>query len=346
MIWTDFHIKLHRLLRSRPLLKPKHRILVAVSGGQDSLCLIRLLLDLQPKWGWELAIAHCDHRWPADAGNAEHLEKIAKNWQVPFYLTTATEITTSEGAARKWRYQILQEIAQKNNYHYIVTGHTKSDLAETLLYNLIRGTGADGMQALVWQRSLAPNVLLVRPLLTFTRQETGEFCQQQQLSVWEDATNQNLQYARNRIRLELLPYLQTNFNPQVEEALAQTGELLRADVEYLESAATELLQQAIVLDTNRENDLSKITLNNSISEIKLPVQLNRQILRSHPIALQRRAMRQVLKQILPSAPNFEHIAKLTALITAPNKSRTDPFPGGAIALVNGDYIYIQLINSP
>ena len=84
--------------------------------------------------------------------------------------------------------------------------------------------------------------MLVRPLLEFTRAQTAQFCQDLQLAVWEDATNQDLEYARNRIRQELLPYLQTHFNPQVESALSQTAELLQAEEEYLEQAAHQLLK--------------------------------------------------------------------------------------------------------
>lgn len=99
-----------------------------------------------------------------------------------FYRETADIIPATEAAAREWRYQVLTEIAQSNNYDYIVTGHTKSDRAETLLYNLIRGSGSDGLQALTWQRPLdsisTNSIILVRPLLDITREQTGHFCQE------------------------------------------------------------------------------------------------------------------------------------------------------------------------
>ncbi|MEH2095891.1 tRNA lysidine(34) synthetase TilS [Nostoc sp.] len=327
MVWTPLHAKIHRTMRSRHLFERNQRLLVAVSGGQDSLCLIKLLLDLQSKWGWDLAIAHCDHRWRSDSqANAHHVENLAKTWGTSFYLETANEPINSEAAARDWRYQALSAIAQANNYQYIVTGHTASDRAETLLYNLIRGTGADGLQALTWQRPLTTSIMLVRPLLEVTRIQTEQFCQKFNLPIWEDSTNQDLQYARNRIRQELLPYLQENFNPQVESALAQTAELLQAEVEYLEKAAQQLRQKALAIGDEEDS----LTL--------LPLRLNRRVLQKAPLALQRRVMRQVLQQILADAPGFEHIEKLTALIIAPNRSQTDPFPGGAIAKVEGDWI--------
>ncbi|MEP0857869.1 tRNA lysidine(34) synthetase TilS [Trichocoleus sp. DQ-U1] len=344
--WTPLHAQLHRILRDRHLLPRNQPLLVAVSGGQDSLCLIKLLLDLQPKWGWHLGIAHCDHRWRPDSqANANHVEQLARIWQVSYYLETAPETPsiTSEAAARQWRYQALSAIAQTNNFPYIVTGHTASDRAETLLYNLMRGSGADGLQALTWQRPLTPTLhptlQLVRPLLEVTRAQTAQFCQEFQIPVWEDSTNQDFKYARNRIRQELLPYLQTHFNPQVEQTLAKTAELLRADVQYLEEAAQKLLQQAL---ENEDSPLiSQHGQGDGSTALNTNKRLNRFVLRQAPLALQRRVMRHFLASVLPIAPSFEQIEKLTALITAPNRSQTDPFPGGAIAQVDGVWISIK-----
>ncbi|AFY32615.1 tRNA lysidine(34) synthetase TilS [Calothrix sp. PCC 7507] len=354
MVWTPLHAKIHRTIRSRQLFERNQRLLVAVSGGQDSLCLIKLLLDLQSKWGWYVAIAHCDHRWRSDSqANAQHVENLAKIWGINFYLEIANQPVNSEASARNWRYQALSAISKTHNYQYIVTGHTASDRAETLIYNLIRGTGADGLQALTWERPLTTGMMLVRPLLEVTRTETAQFCQEFQLPIWEDSTNQDLKYARNRIRQELLPYLQANFNPKVESALAQTAELLQAEVEYLEQAAEKLREEATEmtwtstsLSPRREvsppcSHSATLTASLPPAPLPLPLRLNRRVLQKAALALQRRVMRQVLQQILPDAPSFEHIEKLTALIKAPNRSQTDPFPGGAIAQVEGDWIYLK-----
>ena len=318
--WTKLHTKLHQTLRQRLLLPSKARILIAVSGGQDSLCLGQLLRDLSYKWNWELAIAHCDHRWSTDAGIAERVRQVAQNWQLPFYLKVADAVRETEASARKWRYQALIEIATQENFKYIVTGHTKSDRAETLLYNLVRGAGADGLAALSWQRPLTPEITLVRPILEIYRRETWEFCRQLELPVWFDTVNQDLKYARNRIRGELIPYLQQHFNPQVENSLAQTAELLKADLEYLEDVAGKLLQQARSPDG---------------------FGLNRLLLRNAPLSIQRRAIRQFLPQVMTKKPNFEQIEAVVDLIDAPNKSRTSTLPGGAIAEVTGQWIVFQ-----
>lgn len=315
--WTTLHSKLHQTLRQRSLLPPGAKILVAVSGGQDSLCLGKLLLDLRSKWNWQLAIAHCDHQWSTDAGISARVESVASSWQLPCYLKIAPSLKETEAAARKWRYQALIEIATEQEFKYIVTGHTKSDRAETLLYNLIRGAGADGLAALTWQRPLNAEITLIRPILEVYRHETLEFCQQFDLPIWFDAVNENQHYARNRIRGELIPYLQQSFNPQVESSLAQTSEILRADREYLSIKAQELLQQAQVAEGFK---------------------LDRLILRDAPLALQRRAIRQFLPLVMLRQPNFDQIEAVVNLIAAPNKSRTSTLPGGAIAEVAGQYI--------
>lgn len=326
-LWTPLHAQLHREIRRRRLFGAGDRLLVAVSGGQDSLCLVQLLLDLQPKWGWELAIAHCNHRWRPDAEeNADYVRSLAKSWSVLCFVETAAEIPVNEAAARAWRYDVLGAIARAHHYPSVATGHTMSDRAETLLYNLVRGSGADGLQSLTWRRTLCPGVALVRPLLEVRRAETAAFCQSRNLRVWQDSTNQDLRHPRNHIRQEILPALQTHLNPQVEAALAHTAELLRADVEYLEAAAADLLQQALSPADAFDN----------------PPRLHRPTLQAAPLALQRRALRQFLAAHLPEAPSYEQVEKLLVLFEAPHRSQTDPFPGRAIARVNADWI--ELVN--
>jgi tRNA(Ile)-lysidine synthase len=320
MSWTLFHARFHQTLKDKQLLPPHSKVLMAVSGGQDSLCLAQLMLDLQPKGLWNLAIAHCDHRWPSNQGSSDPVAKIAKNWHLPFHLQKAhTTIPETEAAARKWRYQALTEIAETHGFPYLITGHTMSDRAETLLYNLVRGAGSDGLTALTWQRNLTDKIKLIRPLLNFSRQETRDFCQQFNLPIWEDIYNTKKKYARNRIRLDLIPYLKQEFNPQVETKLAQTAELLRADVEYLEHITQQIFKEIITEDKKA---------------------LNRLKLGEYPLALQRRVVRQFLAENLPKKPNFEQIEAVTKLIYAPNKSRTFPLAKSLILEVRGPLIIL------
>jgi len=316
--WTPLHARLHQTLRQKQLLPKDARVLIAVSGGQDSLCLFKLLLDLQSLWGWYLAIAHCDHCWPSDQGMATHVQEIAQNWQVPFYIQQAeTAIPEKEAEARTWRYQVLSTIALDNHFSHVVTGHTQSDRAETLLYNLIRGSGSDGLGSLTWVRSLTDSITLVRPLLNITREQTYQFCQKLQIPIWEDPINLELKFTRNRIRHHVIPYLKNHFNPQVETNLAQTAEIFKTETDYLCAISLQFLQQCITPNQDA---------------------LNRLQLRSLHLAIQRRVIQQFLKTILPKSPNFEQIEEVVYLITAPNRSKTSSFPGNIYLEVHNELI--------
>jgi tRNA(Ile)-lysidine synthase len=325
---------LNSVLRSQPEVLPRGAsLLVAVSGGQDSLCLAKLLQMQSAKFDWNLTIAHCDHQWRSDStANAQHVANIAKEWGITFCVRTAEHQLTSEADARKWRYAMLVEMANIHKCAYVVTGHTRSDRVETLLYNLMRGSGADGLASLTWMRSLTPEIKseikseikLVRPLLNVSRHETAAFCHENQIVIWEDSTNQNLDYRRNRLRLETIPYLQEHFNPQLEIAIAQTSELLHDDVIYLEAQASNFFEDHISV----------------IWDDQAP-RLHRQLLRSQPLALQRRIVRQFLSRYLIHQVNFEDIQRFLDLLIAQNRSQSAPFKGHICAFVEEPWIVLH-----
>jgi tRNA(Ile)-lysidine synthase len=316
MPWTQLHSQIHQILLDRQLLPMGSKIAIAVSGGQDSLCLGQLLLDLRSRWNWELHVAHCDHGWEQDIGIADRVAQVAHMWQLPYHCQTTTNLPETESAARTWRYQALIRMAQTTQSKYIVTAHTQTDRAETILYNLIRGAGADGLSALSWRRELTEEVDLIRPLLEVNRSVTGQFCRDRQLPVWEDAYNHSLKFARNRLRQQVIPQLATEFNPQVESHLARTGELLRADVEYLELVAEDLYRQAV-------DDGGRI---------------DRQLLQSAHLALQRRVIKKFLNQALGKMPTFSQIEATVALIAAPNRTRTSTLSGSLAVEVSGKWL--------
>lgn len=301
--------------------------MIAVSGGQDSVCLLKLLTDLQPRWHWQLQAVHCDHRWRSDAAeNGKFVAQLCQAWAIPCQVVTAVEAPSTEAAARRWRYQVFEQLALGQNCTHIATGHTATDRAETLLYNLIRGSGADGLQALVWMRPLheTSEISVVRPLLEWVRQDTADFCQQFNLPIWQDSTNQSTHYARNRIRLEVMPQFKTHFNPRVETALAQTAELLTADVALLDQLTRDLYAIAVYPPDGGE-----------------PWRIYRNALTNAHLALQRRVLRRVLQQIVPAQVSFDAVEKVVALISAANRSQTDPFGGGLVAVVEGEWIVFR-----
>ncbi|MBR8831185.1 MAG: tRNA(Ile)-lysidine synthase [Chroococcopsis gigantea SAG 12.99] len=324
-MWTDLHSRLSRTLKTRQLLPPHSRLLVAVSGGQDSLCLLRLLLDLQPKWDWYIVVGHGDHGWPHDRGVSDHVRNITESWGVPFRVRNAIDLPRTEAAARKWRYEVLGEMVAEEGLDTIVTGHTLSDRAETFLYNLMRGAGGDGLASLTQERLLENNqkagfIRLVRPLLNVRRLETARFCETLNIPVWTDEYNQDLDYARNRIRLQLMPYLRDNFNPQVEKHLAQTAEILEEENKYLEQVAREYLRE-LVDTTGKEID--------------------RRGLKKLPLPLQRRVIKQFLTYHWGKTANYREIELIINLIDAGNRSSSPSLRGDSIAIVRDDRIVLS-----
>ncbi|MGB3615011.1 MAG: tRNA lysidine(34) synthetase TilS [Elainellaceae cyanobacterium] len=369
--WSPIHARLHHTLRQQQLLPQGCGILAAVSGGQDSLALMQLLIDLQPKWRWTLAIAHCNHRWRPDSDdNAAYVAQLAQQWNLPCHLATVPEgdigSVTSEAAARNWRYGQLARIAAEHGHTHVVTGHTASDRAETVLYNLIRGSGMDGLQSLAWCRKLAPPrdetpLWLIRPMLNIFRQETAQICADAGLSIWEDETNQDLRYARNRTRHELIPYLKTAFNPNVDRALAQTAEVLRAEVAYLDSLVDSLWTQTVThLDEDvvdlyayRATDgathpsAQKSRRHAPSEQQRRPSRLtayrvHRLTLQRSPLALQRRLLRRLLIHT-DTAAGFNHIEALVQLLDAPNRSQTAPLSDGVVGQVDGEWITFRTL---
>jgi len=326
--WSNLHARVHRQLKVRLLLPPGMSLLIAVSGGQDSVALLKLLVDLQPKWNWQLRAVHCDHRWRKDSDdNAQFVRQLCVEWNIPCQVVTAKDPPGTEAEARHWRYRVFEQLAVEQECLRIATGHTATDRAETLLYNLMRGSGADGLQALGWQRPISdtsPGVQVVRPLLNWTRQETATFCYQFNLPIWEDSTNQDRTYARNRLRLDVMPLLRKSFNANLETTLAQTSELLTADVDLLDQLTQSLYDSVVQAPTNSE-----------------PWRIHRVPLQDAHLALQRRVMRRGVQRAIAAQGCFEAVEKLVVLIDAPHRTQTDPFAGGLIGVVDHDWIVLR-----
>jgi tRNA(Ile)-lysidine synthase len=208
------------------------------------MALLALLRELQPQHGWRLQLWHGDHQWRPEAAQqaaelaawaaAEGLPLQLERWQRP------AGQPPSEAGARQWRYGRLSARAEALGCRRVVTGHTASDRAETVLLNLARGSHRQGLGSLRRQRPLSAGVTLVRPLLEFSRQETAELCQKLGLPVWLDPSNADPRYSRNRLRLQVLPVL-NDLHPGADQRIARLAEQL----EQLEQGGRELLALAL-----------------------------------------------------------------------------------------------------
>ena len=326
--WTPLHASVHQTLRDRDLLPKQSRILITLSGGQDSLCLTQLLVDLQPLWGWTLGIVHCDHRWRSDSTeNAAHVDRLAQSWGLPCHGTVAQTDVSTEAKARSWRYDVFKQVATEERYDCVVTGHTRSDRAETLLYNLVRGSGTTGLQSLQWRRPFdnLSDLEVVRPLLEIARSQTHDFCTVRSLPIWEDNTNSDLRYDRNRIRQQILPLLTETLNPQAELHLAQTAEILRSEVDYLQQQLDEIYSRVVVMDS-----------------IDRSFNIHRPTAAALHLALQRRLIQRICQDIKKFNPTFSQVESLIMLFTAPNRTQSASLPKGNFAVVNGDWLVWSL----
>lgn len=227
-IWS----KLLAFNRKHVLIRPKDRILIAVSGGPDSVCLAHFLYCLSQRWVLQLRLVHMHHglRGHDADRDARAVEALGRKLGVPVseQRISVSQFAKSsrrslEDAGRTLRYRALLQAARKYSFNKIATGHQMDDQAETLLLNLLRGTRAKGLAGMPPSRKIDRGVRVIRPLLALSRQEVLDYLKYQRLSYRTDKTNRSLKFTRNWMRLKVLPLLETR-NPGIREHLAQIAE--------------------------------------------------------------------------------------------------------------------------
>jgi len=206
------------------MVQPEDTVLVALSGGQDSLCLLHVLCGLRAEMQTRLLAGHLHHgmRGAQADRDVRVLEGICAEWRVPFHWErvpvgemAAERAVSVEEAGREARYDFLQRLATEHGAERIATGHTATDRAETVLMHILRGSGLDGLRGIP-----AVNGNVIRPLCGVTREETGLYCESLGLRTLWDCTNEDTEaYLRNRVRLKLLPLLEEQYAPGVVDAL-------------------------------------------------------------------------------------------------------------------------------
>lgn len=244
----------------RSLTDASAGIVVAVSGGADSVALVRALDSARaPHVPLPLVLAHLNHQLrgrdsDADEGfvAALHAQLSATGRPNLLLCRTSRNIAAqaqAEGAnlealARRERYRWLAEIARTHEMKYIATGHTANDQAETVLHRLLRGSGLRGLRGIAASRQLEPGLTLIRPLLSATRADVIAYLHELGQPFREDASNRDPRYTRNRIRHELLPYLATHYNPAIVATLAGLAQQAEDIYRVEEEAAATLLSEA------------------------------------------------------------------------------------------------------
>lgn len=230
------------------------KVLIAVSGGADSLALAELLINVRQRFRLEVAIAHFEHglRGQTSIDDADFVKAFAESRNVEIVVGNgdvrkfaADEKISVETAARILRYNFLSNVRHELNCDAIATAHHADDQAETILMRILRGATSTGLSA-IKSRTSTQYGLLIRPLLPFRKVELEKFCRARNLSPRLDATNFELDATRNKIRLELVPTLE-KFNPALVETLCRLGEVAAEESDFID-AQTEKIFPTVVRD--------------------------------------------------------------------------------------------------
>jgi tRNA(Ile)-lysidine synthase len=240
------------------LLNARSRMVVAVSGGADSLCLLDVLAVVVPDPQHRLFVGHIDHQLrPESASDAEHVERLALSLGVPGTVDRVdvaamakAERLGIEEAARRGRYRSLSRMAADLGTDVVLTGHTRDDFVETIVLRILRGAGAHGMSGIAEverfsasafgpaRGKLAAALRVVRPLLQVGRAETVAYCEARGIRWLVDPSNTDPAFARNRVRAHLLPVLRT-YNPAIDRALVRMAQVAGDEDVWLDEVASQ-----------------------------------------------------------------------------------------------------------
>jgi tRNA(Ile)-lysidine synthase len=244
--------KLLKAIQDYRMLSKDDRLLVGVSGGPDSVALLYLLMELRDIYNLQLYIVHLNHmlRGNESDEDAEYVRRLAKKLKLPVFIekrdvgkfAKANKLSLEE-AARIQRYEFYEQIADKLNIGKIVLGHTADDNAETVLMRLLRGAGEQGLIGIYPVRRIG-DLEIIRPLLNIYRREIEDFLKEKKISARTDSSNADNKFLRNKVRLELIPLLEKNYNQNIKQMLINTADILREENECLEEITEKFYRQA------------------------------------------------------------------------------------------------------
>ena len=254
-----------KTIKKYNLIEPEDKIVVGVSGGPDSMSLINILNELKSDLKIELFVAHINHNIRKEAKeDEEFVVKYCKKKNIEVYTLDAKikEISKNEKkgleeTGRKIRYDFFEEILNLTNANKIATAHTANDNAETVLMNIIRGTGISGLKGIRPIRDKK----FIRPLIETSRQEIEEYCKNEKLNPRIDKTNFENDYTRNKVRNILIPLIQQEFNSNIIESLNRLSNISYEENEYLEEITSDIFKK-IKLEENEKHIVLDLKLFN------------------------------------------------------------------------------------
>lgn len=231
--------KVINYIKENKIIQQDDRILVALSGGPDSVCLLHMLYRIKDKFNLKLGAIHINHMLRGEEADKDenYIIDLCEQMGIKHYVKRinieyiAKETNVSlETAGRNERYKAFEEIKIKDKYNKIAVAHNANDQAETILMRIMRGTGLEGLTGIKPQREGG----IIRPILCLNRQEIEDYCEYNGLNPRIDASNYDRHYSRNRVRLDILPYMRDNFNKDIIDTLNRMTLLLQKDNEFIE----------------------------------------------------------------------------------------------------------------
>lgn len=316
-----------KLVKDRP-------IIVGVSGGPDSLSLMEVLRQA----GYPIIVAHFNHQLRSEADrDAQSVEKTASRLMLSCAIEgedvrayAGKQGLSIEEAARNLRYRFMFRLAHERNAQAVAVGHTADDQVETVLMHLLRGSGLAGLKGMNYRsivQTFDLDIPIVRPLLDIWREETVAYCAANELTPQYDASNESLDFQRNRIRHLLIPNLET-YNPKLREAILRTSQSLKGDhallMETLEAAwkktVTDLSEDVVTFDSS--------------------------LLSQHSLGLQRNLIKQAMQSICPEVDlDFAAVERACVFINDVHRSIRVDLTGGLQIFREADKIYVYTLGA-
>jgi tRNA(Ile)-lysidine synthase len=292
--------KVKKTIQNHGLFHKEDKILIAYSGGVDSTALLHLFLELQKEWPLELFLGHFNHKLRQNAEADERFVRdTARKLSLPLFVEHGDVRARAEAmkqnieeTGRQLRYEFLNQKAAEIGGAKIATGHTLTDQAETLLMRLMRGSGLRGLAGIY----PVVDERLVRPLLEVEREDIEAYLKEKKIAYRTDESNFDRRFLRNRIRLELLPYIRKNFEPAIVRQLGRMASIIREEDILLEEMAREKAKEAVKKKSHR-------------------VSLEQLSLSSIPRALARRVIRNFISELRGSLRriSFEDVESILSL---------------------------------
>lgn len=306
--------KVMQTLSRFEMLCPGDRVIAAVSGGADSVCLLHILHGLQEELGIELIVAHYDHgfRPEEDESETRFVRGLAKGMGLGFHsekgeLSTRTNGASLEEIARDARYAFLDDLSEKLKAHKIAVGHTLNDQAETVIMRLLRGSGPSGLAGIPPVRGRK----IIRPLIGIKRDEILSYLEQTGLSYKTDSSNLQTRFLRNKIRLDLMPHLLA-FQPRLIEHLGDLAHILRDEDHFMDLQAEKWLKDKAVESTDEAVQIPIAPF------LALPHPLRSRVVR-RLLLKARKDLRRIVQR---------HILSISRLAEGPDPQAEIHLPGG------------------